>query len=202
MYALVGRLLRAAGVHPLTSTPEGDLLAAQGHGKYNAAVMTGNVYSATSQTGVVLTVGLATTYTGVCLSNPNGSGKALSILAAGFSEVVAPTGIQTAFLAAGYSTTDVTHSVAGVPVNMRLGRAIGCSGKFDTGATLPVAPKYVATLNSGHTSGALSTAACPALYELGGLCILDPGGFAIIAGFTVGVAVGCYGCIIWEEIDI
>lgn len=202
MYAKVGRLFKAFGVNLLTSTPEGDLLAAQGHGKYNAAVMTGNVYSATSQTGVVLTVGLATTYTGVCLSNPNGSGKALSILAVGFSEVVAPTGIQTAFLAAGYSTTDVAHTVAGTPVNMRLGRAISCAGKMDTGATLPVAPKYVMTLTSGHTSAALSTANCLAMQEVGGLCILDPGGFAIIAGFTIGVAVGCYGCIIWEEIDI
>jgi len=30
---------------------------------------------------------------------------------------------------------------------------------------------------------------------------LPPGGFAIIANFTIGVAVGAKGAILWQEID-
>ena len=179
----------------------GDLIVSQGHGRYQEAVSRGNVFSAMSQTGCVWTVGLATTYTGVCVSNPNGSGKKLSILAAGFSERVAPAGIQDVSLAGAFSTTDVTHSVPGVPLNMQVGNSSIGVAKFDTGATLPVAPKYLLPLIAGKTSAALSTASSIALVEIGGLVEVKPGGFVIIACFTVGAAVGQMGCIIWEQFN-
>ena len=179
----------------------GGLVVAQGHGMYQEAVAQGNVYSAMSQTGCIWTVGLATIYTGVCLSNPNGSGKKLSVLAAGFSERVAPAGIQDVSLAGAFSATDVTHSVAGTPVNLQIGTGSIGVAKFDTGATLPVAPKYLLPLIAGKTSAALSTASGIALVHIGGLVELKPGGFVIIACFTVGAAVGQMGCILYQEIN-
>lgn len=203
MYAKVGRLLKAMGINPLTSTPQGDLLTAQGHGKYHAAVMSGNVYCAMSQTGVVLTVGLSLTYTGLVVSNPNGSGKVLSILAAGFNEVVAPVAIQAGFLGVSHSVTDVIHSVAALTYNMLVGSGNTSVAKADTGATLPtlVTPYYVLPLTVGRTAGGLGAGAGPALTEIGGMVVLKPGAYAFIAGFSAGAAVGTYGCIVFEEVD-
>ena len=161
----------------------------------------GNVYSGANQTGCVWTVGLATTNTGLCVSNPIGSGKILSLLAAGFSERVQPAGIQDAWIAGGYhASTDVAAGVAGTARNMKLGSAAGV-GKVWTGATLPVAPVYLFPIATGKVSALLSVASSPGLIRIDGLCAIPPGGFVIIATFTVGAAVGQMGALIWEEVD-
>ncbi len=162
----------------------------------------GNIYVAANQTGCVWTVGLATTYTGLCLSNPLGSGKNLSILGVSHQEVVAPTGIAAVYLAGLYHATAVTHSVPSTIMRASIGPTPAASvAKADTGATLPAAPQILLNLTAGHTSGALSTAACPAYIPINGLITVGPGGFIIIANFTIGVAVGQQGAIIWEEIN-
>jgi hypothetical protein len=204
MFAKIGRLIRGSGTNPLQANQEGDVFVGQGHGKYHAAVMSGNVYVAMNQTGVVLTVGLATTYTGLVVSNPNTSSKVLSILAAGFNEVVAPVAIQAGFLGVGNSVTDVVHSVAALTYNMLVGSGNSSVAKADTGATLPtlVTPYYALPLTVGRTAGGLGAGAGPALTEIGGMIVLKPGSYAFIAGFSAGAAVGTYGCIVWEEIAI
>ena len=172
-------------------------------GKYYNSVKGGNVYAAANQTGCVWTVGLATTYTGLCLSNPAGSGKNLSILGVGHQEVVAPTGIAAVYLAAAYHATAVTHSVPATIMRTNIGpKAAASVAKADTGATLPVAPSIMLNLTAGHTSGALSTSTSPAWTDIGGLIVLEPGSFLIVANFTIGVAVGQQASIIWEEIAI
>jgi hypothetical protein len=191
---------------PLRLGKTGAMINSPGHGPYYEAVSRGRVFSAMNQTGVVLTVGLNGTYTGLVVSNPNGSGINASILAVGYQEVVAPTGIQTTFLAVGSGPADTVHSVPAVTYNMKVGGGDNTSiCKADTGATLtvlPAVPRYVLPIQSGHTSGALSTAACLAMSEVGGMVCLTPGSYAFIAGFTIGVAVGAYCCIVWEEIPI
>jgi hypothetical protein len=163
-----------------------------------------NIFSAANQTGCVWTVGLATTYTGLVLSNPAGSGKNLSILGVSHQEVVAPAGIAAVYLAGLYHATAVIHSV---PSAIRAA-SIGPDGsaksiaKADTGATLPAAPEILMNLTAGHTSGALSTSASPAFIPINGLITVEPGGFLAICNFTIGVAVGQMGAFIWEEISI
>lgn len=197
----VGLVSLADGVaSQLRFDKTGALVVTEGHGRYQEAVLRGNVYSAMNQTGCVWTVGLATTFTGLCVSNPNGSGKILSIIGAGFYEVVAPAGIQAVGLAVGYSTTEVTHSVPGTPRNMLIGGAGVGLAKCDTGATLPVAPTYVMALQTGKTSAALSTASALAHADIGGLIQLKPGAFIIICCFTVGGAAGSMGSFVWEEL--
>ena len=180
----------------------GETIIGQAHGKYAEASMRGKIFVAANQTGCVWTIGLATTYTGCVVSNPAGSGVNLSILGASFSEVVAPGGIQMAYLAGAYSATAVTHSVPGVILPCLIGSGATSQAKFDTGATLPVAPAILLPMTSGKTSAALSTAACPAWTEVGGLITVAPGGFIAVCCFTVGAAVGQYGAIMWEEVPI
>lgn len=174
------------------------LVAAAG---FADSVANGNCFSGANQTGCVWTVGLATTNTGLCVANPIGSGKVLNLLAAGYSEIVAPAGITDAWIAGGYhASTDVALGVAGVARNLKLGGSAGV-GKVFTGATLPVAPVYLFPIMTGHTSAALSTSAAPGLILINGLCQIPAGGFVIIANFTIGVAVGAKGAILWEELD-
>jgi hypothetical protein len=200
--ARVGAISATAGsVNPLVTDGIGSLLTAQAAGQYATSVKKGNVYSGANQTGCIWTVGLATTYTGLALTNPTGSGKNLVILKAGFSERVAPGGIQDVWLAGGSHATAVTHSVAGTPRNMLVGTASSAVGLVDTGATLPAAPVYLLPLIGGKTSAALSVSSTIAVVDVGGLIVMSPGSYLIIATFTVGVAVGQMGCIIWEEID-
>jgi len=170
-------------------------------GTFSEAVRQGNCFSGANQTGCVWSVGLHTTNTGLCIANPVGSGKILSLLAAGYSEIVAPTGIADAWIATGYhAATDVALGVIGVARNLKVGGAIGV-GKVYTGATLPVAPTYTFPIINGHTSAALSTSGQPGLIRIDGLVSLPPGAFAIIANFTVGAAVGAKGAILWEEVN-
>jgi len=198
----VGEISAASGsVNPLVTDDIGSLLIAQAAGEYATAVKKGNVYSGANQTGCVWTVGLATTNTGLALTNPVGSGKNLVILKAGFTERVAPGGIQDVWLAGGSSATAVTHSVAGTPRNMLVGQAEANVGLIDTGATLPAAPVYLMPLIGGKTSAALSVASSIAIVDVGGLIVMTPGSFLIIATFTIGAAVGQMGCIIWEEVS-
>ena len=198
----VGEIAAANGsTNPLVTDDIGSLLIAQASGQYATAVRKGNVYSGANQTGCVWTVGLATTNTGLALTNPVGSGKNLVILKAGFSERVAPAGIQDVWLAGGSSTTAVTHSVAGTPRNMMVGKPAANVGLIDTGCTLPAAPVYLLPLVGGKTSAALSVSSTIAIVDVGGLIVMAPGSYLIIATFTVGAAVGQMGCIIWEEVD-
>jgi hypothetical protein len=166
---------------------------------FNQAAMDGNCYYGANQTGCVWTVELATTYTGLCVSNPIGSGKVLSIIAAGYSEIVAPTGINDAWLAGGYhASTNVVAGVAGTPRNLKLGGAVGV-GLVWTGATLPVAPTYIVPIQTGHTAATLSGGS-PCFQRIDGLIKVPAGGFVIVACFTIGVAVGAKAAILWEEI--
>jgi hypothetical protein len=179
---------------------DGTLMADTTHGRYQEAVLNGNVYSASNQTGCIWTVELATTYTGLCLSNTLGSGKALSILAAGWSERVAPGGIQDVWLAGGSSATAVTHSAAGAARNMLVGSSNASVAKVDTGATLPAAPVYLMPLVAGKVTAALSLTSYVATIDVGGLICLLPGSFLIIATFTVGNTAGQMATIIYEEL--
>ena len=203
-YGRVGGISAEDGTtNPLRTGQRGELIAGGLSGRYRESVHKGNVYIAANQTGCVWSVGLHTTNTGLCLSNPVGSGKNLSILMVSHQEVVAPAGIAAVYLAGGYSATAVTHSVAGTILKAKIGaRAAQSVANFDTGATLPVAPEILLNLTAGHTSAALSTAASIACVDVGGLIELEPGGFLIVANFTIGKAVGQQAAIIWEEIDV
>ena len=204
MYGKAGvQTLVTGGIGPLRLDERGALIVNNGGGRYYEAVKRGNVYIAANQTGCVWTVGLATTYTGLCLTNPLGSGKNLSILGVSHQEVVAPTGIAAVYLAGLYHATAVTQSVASTILRANIGPSAAASiALAATGATLPAAPKILMNLTAGHTSGALSTSANPAFTELGGLLVVEPGGFLLIANFTIGVAVGQQGAFIWEEVPV
>lgn len=173
----------------------GELIVQNLHGRYYEQVMRGRVFGASNQAAQAISVALATTYTGLCLSNPNGSGKNLVLLSAGYALSVAPVAIASIHLIGGNSSTDVAHTAAVTPRNMLLGITDSPAAKADSQATIPT-PVYLMSLMGGFTAGSLPTSP-NALFDIAGQIVIGPGGFVAIGALT---AVTGFGSFVWEEV--
>lgn len=181
---------------------QGDQIASELHGRYYEASMRDTMFSG-SIVAQVTTVGLATTYTGLCLSNPIGSGVTLAINKIGYSFIVAfAAGAHIGLMTGFNGTTNVTHTT---PVIVRSRRFVGSAagnsrGLLDSSATLPTAPTVDQIFGSGLT-GAITTAPSlgPTVVDLEGSLVLVPGAYAAIYTSTAsGAASGAFS-IQWEE---
>jgi len=169
------------------------------HGEYNEAVVRDNVFMAASQAADTWSVALAGAHTGLCLSNPAGSNKNLSILKVGMAISAAPAAIASIHLAGGYAPGGITaHNAALVIYNMKLGSAAASVAFADDDATLVGTPIYIYPLIGGFTAAALFSQPM-ATTDIGGSIMVPPGGYVFIAALTVAVG---FGCIVWEEIAI
>jgi len=182
--------------------PQNDLIVSQLHGKYTEQTRSKHVYHAASQAATTTTVALATTYTGLCLSNPAASGKNLIPLMFSAALSVAPAGIAPMAVMAGYLAAGVTtHTTPLTIYNGFLADATAAVGKADAACTLvgsgSGAPHVVMPFLGGFTAGALFGTS-PAICELHGSIIIPPGGWVAI--YTLTVAVGLFG-VIWEEVS-
>lgn len=186
---------------PLTSGLSAALRTQQAHAKYMDAVLQGRVYTAHNVAAQAVSVALATTYTGLVISNPIGSGYRVVILGANYALSVAPAGIASLHLLTGFSATaDVTHTTPlaapGIQ-NALVGVTSDAVAKADSAATIST-PTYRLAMGSGFTAGALY-ATTPAWIDLGGSLILQPGAFVAWGALT---AVTGFGSFMWEEVPI
>lgn len=180
----------------------GDKIVSELNPRYYEQVARGNVYMAASQAVATTTVGLATTYTGLCLSNPIASGKNLAIVIASLAQsVIQSTQVEGYLLATGFNgTTNVTHTTPGTVQTALVGAAANNAvAKVDTAATLPTAPLYsLALTNTGS-----ATANSPGLtVDIGGAIVLAPGAYACFVTPTQASVAGLWFGISWMEIPI
>lgn len=181
---------------------QNDLLVSQLHGNLHEQTLRNNMFGAASQADTTTTVALATTYTGLCLSNPAGNNKLLVVRQVGWGLSVSPAGIGYVGLGVGFSAAGVTvHTTPLIAYNQRVGSNTAPTAKADAAATL-VAGAGQGLLRISHIFGsydddAAVTAQGPALIDLEGGVILEPGGFAFI--YTLTVVVGAFS-MSWEEI--
>lgn len=183
---------------PLRQGKTGEMIVQTLHGRYYEQVVRGNVYGASNQAAQAVSVALATTYTGLCLSNPIGNNRNLVLLSVGYSLTVAPAAIASIHLIGSSSpSTDVTHTAAVTPRNMLLGNSGTSSARVDSQATIPT-PIYLMSLMGGFTAGALPSSP-NALFDIGGQVVIAPGGFVAIGALT---AVTGFGSFVWEEVLI
>lgn len=184
---------------------QGDGIVSELHGRFYEQTARGNVFSG-SVVGQVTTVGLATTYTGLCLSNPISSPNNLVLVSAGYSFIVAFAAGAHIGLMTGYNaTTNVTHTAA---VTVRSQKFVGAAatttasyGLLDSSATLPTAPTVNLILGSGLT-GAITTAPTsgPSIVQLDGQIVLPPGAYvAFYTSTASGAAAGAFS-FAWEEV--
>jgi hypothetical protein len=176
----------------------GDTLISEFHGRYYEQVARGNVFIAASQAVATTTVGLATTYTGLSLANPVGSGKTVSILIASVMQsVIQATQPEAYSLATGFNaSTDVTHTTPVVPRCALVGSGATPVGKADSSSTLPTAPFY--SLFLGQTASA-TTQPGTIIADIGGAITLLPGGYVIFATPAQASVAGLWFGLIWEE---
>lgn len=197
----VGPVVAADGtLNPARLERTGGLVVADAHGRYREAVARGGVYGG-AISGQVTSVGLATGYTGLCLSNPPGSGVNLSLLKVGYSFIVVFAAGAVIGLMVGWNATEVTHTTPVTPRNKLLANPAAGAGKLDSAATLPIAPTLDTILASGDT-GAITTAPFipGGLVDIDGLTEIPPGGFAAIFTSTASGAAGGAFSMAWEEI--
>ena len=198
--ARIGIIAGADGTQNLLrGGKSGELVTGQAHGSYMESVYRQQVFSATNQAATAVSIALATTYTGICLSNPIGNSKLLVVSHAGFAVSSAPAGIASIHLIGGSSAvTNVTHTTPLIPLSNNLGSGATPTAKIDGAATIPT-PVYLQPLMNANTSAALPTSTGVIWAELKGVWILQPGGFICIGALT---AVTGFGGFIWEEIPL
>lgn len=169
------------------------------HGRYYESTYRKGMFSG-SIVGQVTTVGLATTYTGLCLSNPNGSGYNLVINKVGVGFLVAFTAAAAVGLMTGFSTTDVTHTAAVTPRGQFFTGGGAGVGKLDSSATLPAAPTLNTIFGAGLT-GAITVQTCEfSLFDLEGSIVLPPGAYAAIYTSTAAGTASMAASFSWEEV--
>lgn len=201
---IVGEQTNASGVTipAIRAGNQGDVISSQLHGSQYESTKNENRFGG-SIVGQVTTVGAATTYTGLCLSNPIGSGKNLVLDKVGVAFLVAFAAASTIGVMTGYNaTTNVTHTTPAVVRNKKLGGATGV-GLLDSAATLPTAPVLDTVLMSGLT-GAITTTTTggPSLFDLDGSIVIPPGGYAAIYTSTASGAASMSASLAWEEVPV
>ena len=185
----------------------GAVVTADGHGRYAEVVLNGSVYTASNIGAQAVSVALATVYTGLCISNPIGSGKNLVMLAGQYALSVAPAAIASLHLIAGGSSTGViTHTTALAAPGIQRARigtgagvassSVGSVANADSAATV-VNPYYLCGLGSGFTAAALY-ATTPLQIDFGGMFVVEPGGWIAWGALT---AVTGFGSFVWEEVE-
>jgi hypothetical protein len=182
----------------------GDMIVSELHGRYYEAAYRRSIFNAANQTGIATTVGLATTYTGLLLSNPINSPVNLVLNKVGFSFLVAFTAAATLGLMTGYNSgVNVTHTAAATPRSSFFGLGAAGYGLADTSATMPTAPVVTYAFGSGLT-GAISTEqqVSPTIIDLEGSLILPPGAYTGIYTSTASGALSMIASFSWEEVPI
>jgi hypothetical protein len=178
---------------------QGGVVTSMLHGRYYEQARNGNVFFAANQAATAVSVALATTYTGLCLSNPAGNTKNLVLLKVNFALSVAPAAIAPIGLIGGYlSTGIVTHTTALAASSTTIGTGPAATAKADGAATLVGTPMWIHPMQGGFTAAALPSSA-PALLDMEGSIIIPPGAYVAIGALT---AVTGFGGMIWEEVPI
>jgi len=172
-----------------------DLMVTHLHGELKELASRGQLFYAASQAATTTTIALATTYTGLCLSNPAGNTMNLTPRMLGVALSVAPAGIAAIALGGGFVAAGVvTHTTPLTAANCQLGNAAAPTGKADAAATLVGTPAVMMPLENGFTAGALY--AGRGMFNLAGAPSIKPGGYIFV--YTLTVVVGLFG-IWWTE---
>lgn len=172
---------------------QGDQLVSGLHGALYEQAYRGNLYSVANQAAVTTTAGLATTFTGLAIANPTGSGVNLVLrhfMCAQFAAGAA--GAIGVMVGSGAAAGSLTVR------NAKVGGAASAT-TASAGATIatPVLERIVGSVGSVATTGyGLSAAIC---YDFEGSLIIPPGYYA--ASFTSAATTSAllFG-FVWEEV--
>ena len=165
-------------------------------GSYAEAARRGKIFSASNVAAQAVSVALATTYTGLLLYNPAGSGKRAILLKAKYALSVAPVAVASLHLLrvpTGTYTHTTPLAAPGI-VSTKIGGTAASSMGADSAATIPT-PTYMMSAGSGFTAGALY-ADSQVWLDIDGAITIEPGGGIAWGALT---AVTGFGSFLWAE---
>jgi hypothetical protein len=192
----VGLISAANGsVNPLRTSTNGALVTNAYGGKLADAALTGRLFSVCNQGAVAVTAALATTWTGLGVANPTGSGKNLIFHEFGWAQTV----VNPAEGAIGLMTTTDSGMAAALTVRSCMyGNGVSVA-YADDGAT--IATPILERIVGGTMEGAISTipSQCPSIYRIDGGIILSPGR-SLLTYHTIGGTASLVFYFVWEEV--
>lgn len=183
---------------------QGDTIVSELHGRYYEASYRERRFVGGNQAGATTTVGLATTHTGLVLSNPINSTVNLVIDKVGASFIVAFAAGAAIGLMTGYNaTTNVTHTTPATPRNCKFGTGAAGIGLLDVSSTLPTAPVVTHIFGAGLTGAITTTPQIPGfMVDLEGSLILPPGAYCAIYTSTASGTASMIATFQWEEVPV
>lgn len=200
---IVGTARYLDGTTPQTQRfgQQGEGMVSELHGRYYEQTVRGNMFSASIQSVATTTVGLATTYTGLVISNPiTSTVNAVLNKASMMQSVIQATQVEAYAIAVGYNaTTNVTHTAALTTRSNKIGSGLTSQVLADTSATLPTAPFYHTFVT--QTASATSQPST-AVIDLEGSIVLIPGAYALWVTPAQASVAGLWFSFSWEEVPI
>lgn len=185
---------------PIMMDNQGNLLISEYHGRfYNAAYNGGiptTMYSLCNQAAVTTTAALATTFTGLSVANPAGSGVNLEMLFFSVGQSVAATACAVGYMTGVGASAGSLIPRAAVVGQGPASRAIGSAGSTLGGT--PVLEEVIGSTGSLATTGYGLQAGISK--DIGGSLILPPGTF--IASYTTIANSGLLFGFRWLEVPI
>jgi hypothetical protein len=187
---------KTGGMIPLESDAFRNLLVKVSGGNLSEAALAGRLFSVANQAKVAITAGLGTTWTGLGLCNPSGSGKIFIVHEFGWaSDIVNPAegviGLMTA--------TDTGMAAAIAARCTRNAKAVS-KAYCDDGAT--ISTPVLERICGGTMEGAITTApdTCVKIVDLKGSIILDPGR-SLLTFHSIGGTASLLFHFVWEEVN-
>lgn len=198
-----GNSAAAAGTFPsnLRYGPTGEVVTQQLHADGYEAAVRGQMFSGSNSAAVTTSAGFATTHTGLCLSNPIGSGKNLVLMKVKYGAIVAQAAALSFGLQTGYhAATNVVHTTPMVPLSNLVGSPAGV-GLIDSAATLPIAPTRIILLDTLLTGAITTTPIGGNQYDFNGTLVIPPGGFVATYTSAASTATSLVFGFTWEEVS-
>lgn len=189
---------RAQGSPSFMQLQLGELAVSELLPRLYALGWSGKIFGAANQAAQAVSVALATTYTGLGLYNPPGSGVNLVPLKLKFALSVAPAAIATIGLLGGWAAGGaVTAQTAKLAVQNGIIGNSGTGVGIALSAATITTPTWLEQLVDGFTAAALPSPSPPAYLD--GHIALAPGAFLGIGALT---AVTGLGSIFWAELPV
>lgn len=160
----------------------------------------GNRFYAVNSAAQALSLTSTTTYTGLALANPTGSGKNLIIDRVGWATTIAPTGVGAVVLGTSATVALTTGSSSGPGgTTVVLGSGNASVAKVGASCTLGANPTFIRPILGVVESTAAGYLALNAELDVAGDIIVPPGQQIEIAAVTTAITGVAY--ISWTEVS-
>ena len=179
----------------------GDVIVSELHGRYYETAYRRNMFAAATQTGVTTTVAFATTYVGLCLTNPTTSTVNCVLNKVGWGVNTTPAAVMMVGLMFNTSTTAVTQTTAITTRNMFLGGATS-QGLVSSAVTFPTAPVLTHVLGVIDIGATTTVIHQTNFVDLEGSIVMPPGSYVALYTSTASAASSFFGSFQWEEVPV